>query len=1137
MRRISGLILLSVVAAAANPCLAQVWCYQRSGSIVILRGVSFSDSLNGMAVGDSGTMLVTHDGADTWRTLPRPTTAALHAVNVFDALIAVVAGDGGIILRTSDGGISWERRPSGTAARLRALTFSDESNGTAVGDSGTIVRSTDGGLSWIKQVSGTVQTLNGVSCPTPSAGTVVGDNGAILHTTNGGINWYSQPVGSHGSLSAVCFLDSSTGMAIMAGGYVLHTTNAGAGWFLKQDPPSSPALHAIAFSDENVGIVAGDGGKIFRTEDGGWTWAAEAANVSRDWFAATLAGPAVATIVGDSGAILHTSTGGGTAVVFPVNLSSPPDGAAEQLVEKPISWLGAPFASSYIVQVATDSMFEHGIAFNDSSIVDTFAYVDSLRFGTEHFWRVKATTPLGANAWSETWNFVTSNYPVVTVSQIQERPPDSLLLADSLQNSASRWTLQASPYLRVPVRLRAECVVPPGVISLGVPAMVLHDTGIATAWGGFPVILDTSIRPGDFLKARQGDVMELRGIVDEIPPGSMNSTTILRCLFAAIVGSSSILPQTAPVPVQDFRQGMYPAGRINYSGGEPYEGSVVELHGLTVSSIVDTSLGTVVLADGEFNAIVTSDLSRWFTLAPHRDPASDYSTPPLGAHIDTLRGILTTVNSRGEPAIGGGYRIAPLYPGDLIYGAQSRGAVRGSVYADINNDSTRNTGEPGIPSVQISISGKLSATALTDSNGNFSISGLDSGIYRVSASALVSMWETEPVAGYRTITLGINDTVSGLRFGYFAPWNTISGTIYDDRNENGVLDSGDAPLSGWMVKQTGNIDELVTSDTNGFYLLSAVSYGTTTVTLRVESGWEQIFPQLQQAYSFEFQALNQHYTQANFALHRIPRRVKLTIRVHDNTAFGRREIWCGVRPGAAYGIWGIDTACTNADFSEGEFELPPVLWGMFDARFKDPRRSSAKFGNGSWTDMRPYRSPGQIDTFLVRFSPGIAYGGDYPMTLEWSREEVQTYYSGSVSLTDQSGVSINMKNADSAVVTDPSIGALTLIAGGPILPALDVPAEPAELPAAYSLAQNYPNPFNPSTVISYTLPARVHVQLIVYNILGEEVRRLVDREQPPGKWSVTFDASSAAGGLASGVYLYRLQAGNYSSVKKMLLLR
>lgn len=90
-----------------------------------------------------------------------------------------------------------------------------------------------------------------------------------------------------------------------------------------------------------------------------------------------------------------------------------------------------------------------------------------------------------------------------------------------------------------------------------------------------------------------------------------------------------------------------------------------------------------------------------------------------------------------------------------------------------------------------------------------------------------------------------------------------------------------------------------------------------------------------------------------------------------------------------------------------------------------------------------------------------------------------------------------------------------------------------DIPNNFALMQNYPNPFNPSTAISYQLPANSVVTLRVYDVLGKEIRTLVNERQNAGTYTIRFDGS----GLPSGVYFYRLQAGNYSATKKLLFMK
>jgi len=93
------------------------------------------------------------------------------------------------------------------------------------------------------------------------------------------------------------------------------------------------------------------------------------------------------------------------------------------------------------------------------------------------------------------------------------------------------------------------------------------------------------------------------------------------------------------------------------------------------------------------------------------------------------------------------------------------------------------------------------------------------------------------------------------------------------------------------------------------------------------------------------------------------------------------------------------------------------------------------------------------------------------------------------------------------------------------------------IPSIFTLEQNYPNPFNPSTTISWQSPASGWQTLKVYDLLGNEVATLVDEYREAGKYNVAFDASSAAGGLSSGVYFYKIVSGGFMETKKMLLLK
>ena len=90
----------------------------------------------------------------------------------------------------------------------------------------------------------------------------------------------------------------------------------------------------------------------------------------------------------------------------------------------------------------------------------------------------------------------------------------------------------------------------------------------------------------------------------------------------------------------------------------------------------------------------------------------------------------------------------------------------------------------------------------------------------------------------------------------------------------------------------------------------------------------------------------------------------------------------------------------------------------------------------------------------------------------------------------------------------------------------------AEL-SEFRLEQNYPNPFNPSTNINYTIPEDNFVELKIFNAIGEEIVELVSETQNAGSYDISFNATD----LSGGIYFYRLKAGNFSQVRKMMLVK
>jgi len=147
--------------------------------------------------------------------------------------------------------------------------------------------------------------------------------------------------------------------------------------------------------------------------------------------------------------------------------------------------------------------------------------------------------------------------------------------------------------------------------------------------------------------------------------------------------------------------------------------------------------------------------------------------------------------------------------------------------------------------------------------------------------------------------------------------------------------------------------------------------------------------------------------------------------------------------------------------------------------------------------------------------------------------EVETRYTALLTLPYSASVSF-----DISCVSEPDNSSIVHYYEDTIEIPLGIEDSPHMAPMTYSLAQNYPNPFNSSTVISYNVPVTSRVVLSIYNTEGRLVRTLVNGQSAPGSHNVIWNGLSNSGtAVATGIYVYRLQTGDFNAIRKMVYLK
>jgi photosystem II stability/assembly factor-like uncharacterized protein len=261
---VTAMVAVMVFAFVPAAYAAGSWSARTATTPNTLNGVCFVDNNLGWAVGNSGTIRKTTDGAATWTSQSNDPvmTHILEAVTFTDRYHGWAVGQDGKIVRTTDGGIdAWTPQTSNTSAWLTDVGFYGLNNGWATGLGGVVVRYN--GTTWSASTpSG--ENLNGVTVFDANHVWVIGDNGTIMKWN--GASWSSQISGTTYDLYDVDFVDANNGWAVGEGGVVLRTANGGVNWF-NVALGAYRTLYAVSLTDATHGTIVDGAGHIYRIDN------------------------------------------------------------------------------------------------------------------------------------------------------------------------------------------------------------------------------------------------------------------------------------------------------------------------------------------------------------------------------------------------------------------------------------------------------------------------------------------------------------------------------------------------------------------------------------------------------------------------------------------------------------------------------------------------------------------------------------------------------------------------------------------------------------------------------------------------------------------------------------------------------
>lgn len=1137
------------------------WYIQATLPTDFLWDIFYSDANNGWIASSDG-IYHTTDGGNNWQIQVSPYISA-YSTFFLDNNNGWAVGN--IILHTSNGGNNWGwvQQPSGTNEALLDVCFTDINHGICVGSNGVILRTADGGNNWSTQNSQPGPTLNSVWFIDNNNGIAVGEDAGsptfsptIIKTTDGGITWMEQNPGLFffsADLNDVCFVNSNVGYAVgteleyptfRSKGLILKTVDGGASWSINLQDTAVYFFSSVSFADEFNGLVVGTHGEILITTDAGVTWLSEQNNISNWLYSVKYFTSGFVTAVGSGGAVLRRDN----SVVPSLALVNPLSGENLEIgSETQISW--SSFGINYVKLEWRSHPYEEwieivsGFPANENNYLWTVpnAITTEAEIRISDLSNILSSSVNNLRFYNQNTIIITHGYTFNNdLDPIQWEDLNWLFgIADSVSNNRQILLIHSgityttdmitqdftnlsnqSPGYPIEDMITEGLFYEITSLDLSKDIVIIFDWSkeSANAAPGFSEAAADALIAVLIQNAKKfPGLLENLHFIGHSRGGVVISEAIERLIHMA---ANNLLPHNVRIDqnIHMTTLDAHPAGHWNWLGGQ-------------LLSMKDDEVNSAnIVQDGKRIGV-----AGW--------KSGLYKTGFIDNYYENLGSTMWPIIwLKGLPSYPGSffnyclddffqYRmnwhslVTTWYYGTVCFGPDYDKFGFG---AFINRAQWYTDGIGKMEGFYHSL------------NRNSDLTGIQSNeTYLINVGADQNYRQQHLIFNGDFSKSGPFSVFQSNQFHEIAGWSYQGGTgigrIHNYKGGNNVLLLGKFQilLTAYYYPELAHNYFYIPTNVDKIQFRMSVEKESANDILIVEiGGLEQQFSLTQKTQMewkyIDISQLKGTIQTLKFSVVTSDPNINAQVFI-DDVGFIKNNQYCS------------SVAC-------------PVVFHIYDnsGNHTGPIDDSTYVENIPGSQYYVYEdSTG--DKIKAVFLEPLDEMGEYYFRIE--SQDTTSYFSYFIEDYSDSSRGTIIFEFDSIAIGLNTVATCTLDVDveTPILnvdidgdgtidttytPVVITAVENLEIseylvPSEYKLCQNYPNPFNPTTTIKYYIPNAVTVKLVVYDLLGREIKTLVNDFQQRGEHSIEFDGSY----LSSGVYFYSLKAGEFMQMKKLILMR